>query len=160
MSVCVFVCHLQPRPCARLTSSAVGLDAASGCHGDATARMTAQTAAMKRVVRKLVRPRLLSCFQKLNITRASIVAMTTAQNCLAPPTNSLFLFFFLQTQLLSNNRLISLVVASLMERQTCGQTTEAGRHIEIAFNYEQAAKREKWKVCTLFLDAIKLQPEP
>lgn len=63
--ICVCVCFfsLQPHPCAQLTSSAVELDAVSGCHGDAMVRMTARTAAMKRAVRKPVRLWLLS-FQK------------------------------------------------------------------------------------------------
>lgn len=98
-SVCVCVCaRLQPRPCARLISSAVELDAASGCHGDAMVRTTARIAAMKRAVRKLVR-------LWLNITHASVVVMATAQN--SPP---------LLTNSLPNYKLISLAVPSLMER--------------------------------------------
>lgn len=76
----VYVRLLQPRPCARPTSSAVELDAVSGCHGDAMARTTARIAAMKRAVRKLVRLWLLSCFQPLKIVQASTVTMTTALN--------------------------------------------------------------------------------
>lgn len=73
---CVGACVLQPRPCVQLTSSAVELDAASVCHGDVMARMTALTAVMKKAARRLVRPQLFLCFQK--ITQAPIVVMTTA----------------------------------------------------------------------------------
>lgn len=149
----VYVRLLQPRPCARPTSSAVELDAVSGCHGDAMARTTARIAAMKRAVRKLVRLWLLSCFQALKIVQASTVTMTTALNspllrnfsvgkhsCISKKGKKFRFFFF-----------FGLFLHCAVERRTA----ETGLCIVIKITVNrQRGKKARWKLFILFLDTI------
>lgn len=136
---------LQPRPCAWLTSSAVELAAASVYHGDATVRMTAPTTAMKRAARRLVRLRLSPCLKKLNITQASIVVMTTAQNSTPLPTDKLD-FFSPLVEKLTWFRTIDWSVWQFFgcwKHQLVDKALKTGLYVRKKINKEQGAGNEE-----------------
>lgn len=118
---------LQPRPCARPTSSVVETDAASVCRGGVTARMTALTTAMKRAVRKLVRLLQFLFFKEAKYNASFNCSYDNSSHHLPPHLFPFFSSSVWNTRLLLNNRLVCLTVFGLV-KLTHRQSTEVLRY--------------------------------